>query len=641
MSRLEITLKSDLCAACGDGFSTVIDTDVSYDKYGFPVIGGRRIKGCLREAAQLIGSSYENEIFGISGNAESGSLKISDAVIPDYNKLKKEAYCSSLSVEEIISIFTYTKASTAIENDTAKDNSLRFTRVVKHYSPFNDEELKFCADVEIAEEFAEEFADICKALRNIGYKRNRGFGAVECRFIYEKNSGKKASSCHINGEECSYAYTIRLKDNVMIPGKTSDETTDFISGTAVMGFAAGLYSKKYGNENFDDIFMKNNVRFSNLYISDESGNTFFPAPVILGKIKGEKGTFNIVKYTGDQIVKPIKSGYCNFSSGIVKPLTETVYHHSTHGKKPLYTQTSLCSDQYFSGTISGKKEYVEKIGEILENETIRFGRSKTAQYSNCELINSKYSEIKRESFELKKGDIFLALLTSDVLIPDGAGGYDISAQTLKNEIEASAGIKLPEFDKGTDRKFSALRYRVISGYNTMWNIQKPHIRTIAAGSALVFRAENDMSLPESIYTGAKLNEGFGQVIFCRADMFAEHIDSKCPENSTKSTDGFLGALIDKEKKSEEMRKKALDYVAHNKNEINSSQIGRYSLMVKNADSVEQLIEMKNNIKSKQSKECFEKIISGSKAEEYSDNMWKEYLSLILTLMKYENRSEKQ
>ena len=70
MSKLEITLKSDLCAACGDGFSSVIDTDVSYDKYGFPFIGGRRIKGCLREAAGLIGSPYINEIFGVSGSRD-------------------------------------------------------------------------------------------------------------------------------------------------------------------------------------------------------------------------------------------------------------------------------------------------------------------------------------------------------------------------------------------------------------------------------------------------------------------------------------------------------------------------------------------------------------------------------------------
>ena len=69
LSRLKITLKSDLCSASGDGFSSLIDTDVSYDKFGFPYIGGRRLKGCLREAAELIGSPYIDEIFGVIGKA--------------------------------------------------------------------------------------------------------------------------------------------------------------------------------------------------------------------------------------------------------------------------------------------------------------------------------------------------------------------------------------------------------------------------------------------------------------------------------------------------------------------------------------------------------------------------------------------
>ena len=356
MSKLEITLKSDLCAACGDGFSSVIDTDVSYDKYGFPFIGGRRIKGCLREAAGLIGSPYINEIFGVSGSNESGSLKISDAVMPGYDELKKEACNSSLSVKEIIAAFAYTKASTAVKGDTAKENSLRFTRVVKHFSPVDGEEMKFIADVDIAMEYVEEFSDICKALRNIGYKRNRGFGAIECSFTYENNSDAKTSVCDVQDEECSYTYTIKLKDNIMLPGKVSDETMDYIPGTSVMGFAAGKYVKKYGKENFDGIFLKNNLRFSNLYISDETGNQFFPAPVTLGRIKGENEIFNIIRYNGEKTVKPVKSGYCNFNSDFKNPLMETVYHHTTQGKKDLYTQKSLCSDQYFTGTICGKKE---------------------------------------------------------------------------------------------------------------------------------------------------------------------------------------------------------------------------------------------------------------------------------------------
>ncbi|MGN0690765.1 MAG: hypothetical protein ACI4K7_00260, partial [Oscillospiraceae bacterium] len=93
MYKLKITLRSDLCAAGGDGFSTIIDTDVCYDRYGFPFIGGRRLKGCLYDAAKLIGISDVsiNGIFGVSGASEGGSLRISDAVIKDRDALKNDA----------------------------------------------------------------------------------------------------------------------------------------------------------------------------------------------------------------------------------------------------------------------------------------------------------------------------------------------------------------------------------------------------------------------------------------------------------------------------------------------------------------------------------------------------------------------
>ncbi len=662
MSRIEITLKSDLCAASGDGFSSIIDTDVSYDKNGFPVIGGRRIKGCLRDVAKLIASDNLDGIFGISGDSKSGSLKISDALIENYDTLKKEVVNSDRTSAEIISLFTYTKASTAIENDTAKDNSLRFTRVVRHYSPFdNTKEMKFIAEVDIDKKYADEFADICKGLRNIGYKRNRGFGAVQCRFFYEENKSAVSTEFNMNSDECTYSYTIKLKENVMLPGNSADETADYISGTAVLGFVAGKYISKYGmNPEFDEIFPKNNVRFSNLYISDENGREYFPAPVILGKIKGEKGTFNIIKYDGEKIVKPVKSGYCDFNSSIIKPMTETVYHHSKGENATLYTQTSLCKDQYFSGTISGKTEYVKKIAEIIETSDIRFGRSKTAQYSNCKLVKSSCKLISDKKINVKKGDTFIALLLSDILIPDEYGGYDISADGLLNELKKVMGDNkfiLDRDEKSTDeepkRKYSALRYRIISGYNTKWNMQKPHIRTIASGSTLVFKAIENITLPKRVFLGAKQNEGFGQVMFCKADDFAEVSNETTSDNKPYDKSDILEKLLENSEKTEKMRNDALGYAGGYNEEINSSQIGRYMLIVKKAERLSDIKTLINSVfenkNAKTDKEkiqknksiyLLEKLIKDSNAEAYGD-MWKEYLLLILTLIKYTNRGEKE
>jgi hypothetical protein len=175
------------------------------------------------------------------------------------------------------------------------------------------------------------------------------------------------------------------------------------------------------------------------------------------------------------------------------------------------------------------------------------------------------------------------------------------------------------------------------GYNAKWNIQKSHVRTIAAGSTLVFKAEEDMQLQRRMYVGSKQNEGFGQVIFCPASEF-ETMSKKKVYNINETADtGILSEFILKNQKYEEMRKEAIDFVAELREKINPSQIGRYLMMVKQADELRQLNSMIDNIKSKQSNKFFADLIKHSNVNKYSNNLWKEYLTLILTLIKYSNR----
>lgn len=641
MSKIFITLRSDLCAAGGDGFSSVIDTDVSYDKYGFPVIGARRLKGCLRDAAKLIGMGSVDEIFGTAGSGKNGSLKISDAHIKGYEELKREAVSSGLNAEEVISLFSYTRAATQIENDTAMDNSLRFTRVVKHYSPLTNDETVFEAEADIDEKYKDDLSDICRALRNIGYKRNRGYGAVKCRFEFEKSLTRPNEKVSITGENASITYLIRLRDNVMLPSSASDETADFIPGTSVLGFFANEYLKTApADEKFEDIFLKNNVSFSNLCISDEDMKEYFPAPVILGKIKGEEGVFNIVTYSNEdgKIIKPVKSGYSCFDSVIKKPLTETVYHHTRGEEANLYTQTSLCSDQYFRGTITGRSEYIKPIYDILTHSTLRFGRSKTAQYSACELVRAEVSSSSESIKRIRAGERFIVLLLSDVLIPDGTGGYDISVQGLQNAV--GHGIEKLECDRGEKIKRSALRYRIIAGYNSKWNIQKPQIRTVAAGSTLVFRAVSDMKLPAVFTVGAKTGEGFGRIMICRPEDFAERSVKAQKQLNINAKEGELCRLISRNKAVEDMRSEAVKFVASFGKKMNPAQIGRYAMMAKQAEDLREFKAMTSKIKCNKSNAFINDVINKSKAEHYRDDLWREYMLTILTLMKYSNREEK-
>ncbi|MGN0599694.1 MAG: hypothetical protein ACI4JK_07340 [Oscillospiraceae bacterium] len=319
--------------------------------------------------------------------------------------------------------------------------------------------------------------------------------------------------------------------------------------------------------------------------------------------------------------------------------TETVYHHTRGEEANLYTQTSLCSGQYFRGTISGKSKYVKVIYDILTHSVLRFGRSKTAQYSSCELIKAEVSPISDSVKTIKAGEQFIVLLLSDVLIPDEMGGYDITVQGLCKTL--GNGIEKLECDRDEKVKHSALRYRIIAGYNSKWNIQKPQIRTIAAGSTLVFRAESDMKLPSEFTIGAKNNEGFGRVMICRPEDFAER--SIKPEKAVNSAanSGALCKLINDNKVIEEMRSCAVSFVASFCREMNSSQIGRYTMMVKQATDLSELRNiMVENIQSEKSKKFIKSIIDKSEVSHYRENYWREYLLLILTLIKYQNRGEK-
>jgi len=143
-AKLKIMLKSDLCAGSGYSYAGIIDSDICYNENGIPYIPARRLKGCLREAAKLIGED-ERALFGESGSNSMCGICIGNAYPEGYTEideeiegLKNSGYADILGTQKILEIFTYIKAQTAIDKETgsSKKNSLRYTRVVNKY-PFD------------------------------------------------------------------------------------------------------------------------------------------------------------------------------------------------------------------------------------------------------------------------------------------------------------------------------------------------------------------------------------------------------------------------------------------------------------------------------------------------------------------------
>jgi len=209
---IEITLDSHSVIGSGEGFGAVIDADIVFDDVGIPYIPAKRIKGCLREAAQdaraMLGASGLwaamdiDNTFGtnaaiierIEDKPETnvqGAARFSNLYLEDYRKnhqwltwLTAEHH-KVVSKETILNTFTSLRQHTEINTETgvADDHSLRTIRVLNRGRTLFGEATVDASDTRTVES---TLALACANLRRIGTKRNRGFGDVTCRLLDEQ-----------------------------------------------------------------------------------------------------------------------------------------------------------------------------------------------------------------------------------------------------------------------------------------------------------------------------------------------------------------------------------------------------------------------------------------------------------------------
>lgn len=526
--RITIALQSDLCVSSGKGWSTAIDNDVCFDKYGLPFIPARRVKGCLKAAAEFMEYPAERikKIFGTPGAGfESGSgtgagrFRISDARLDNYAAVCRDIAALHISPETVTDMFCDVRGSTQIENDTAKDSSLRFVRVVNRLSPFESEKdgekvhppLAFCCDVSFDANTPEEDVDIfencCKALRSMGYKRNRGLGAVRCTLDREHSAEVGAMDDFVapepydTGKNYLIEYSIRLDADVAVSRSDTGDSEDFIPGSAVLGAAAAKFAAlpEEKKPDFNKVFYSGKVKFGNLYIVDKYGEPTWPAPFYLAKYKDSDEIVNMLLESKKEQIKtpkPFKGGYISRYAK-AKVNLKVTYHHA-HNDRILYTQRCIESGQVFSGRIYVSGEYAELIVGLLRDGTLSLGRSRTAQYASCGIISLRCTVNEPSPVTVKKGTTYAAILRTDLILSAGAMS---SQQLLRSVIGEKAELKS-----------AYLLTRNTEGYNAKWNLKKPHRMGIKAGSALIFTAGSEFTLDSSVlFAGEKQNEGCGMV----------------------------------------------------------------------------------------------------------------------------------
>ncbi|MEG1584418.1 MAG: RAMP superfamily CRISPR-associated protein, partial [Anaerovorax sp.] len=519
MGYLKITLQSDLCCASGEAFGSSIDSDVCMDEYGIPYLPAKRLKGCLRQRAEeILPVEIINEIFGTAKNEGCG-VAIGNAYIEDYDVIVEAIKAEHVHKNMITQLFTSVRSQTKMEEGIADEGSLRSVRVMNEKSPITGESVVLIANVQLQKN-QEDLKNVCKALRHIGLNRNRGLGVIRCTYdetspdkplerkqeFIKRLQQKKIAGIH---------YSVFFETPITLIG-ADGENEEYIEARAVIGCLAKewLSKGKPVDDTFKRLFLSGDVIFSGLYPSYEN-RPCYPVPAFLQKAKETKLLFNsLIENHSPEKVTPKSIGGFAFQKEnrykIVKPKSDICYHNSITNKT-LYMQESLGARQIYSGEIRMPQDCADIIVALLCNANLRFGRSKTAQYASCKLcfLEEKKDDYEENKIKLKEGDFLYVVLNENLLIYNDNGVNTINLQEVKEQI--AKDLNMADAVDATYNDEDVCEYKMVGGYHTLWQLQKPMVKVIKGGSVYCFKIIKDREVPMHALVGENNKEGFGSI----------------------------------------------------------------------------------------------------------------------------------
>ena len=565
MEYIKITLESDLCVASGESGGNTVDSDICVDTYGLPYIPARRIKGCLRQAAEelqalgypdadsekireLFGDPFGNEgaIRVLDGNMEGADCLRERLRQIRVNKNENAAMKRAAHPVNVERLFSEVHGSTKMQDGVKVDNTLRFTRVLKQYDPLEAEpkKLVFTAPIFMDDEKRKGLLRAsCSAMRHIGLNRNRGLGDVRVEYVHSDEVMEKSEKpeeqmqklysevdqCN-DGQDITITYTVMLAEPVSIPGLGEYETS--IPGRSVIGCMSGEYLKTHEpDDRFTSLFLNGDVRWS--FLTPMIGERFSnPVPFMLMKLKNGGGRI-INCYTQEsrhwmgQKPKTMGGSYAARTENgyiVAEPILHMFFHHSIQ-KSQLYMQNALEDGMIYGGSVvihDGDKELAKEVSRLLLTARLGFGRSKGAQYAACKLRDIHINrQAASEDVSIEKGMPVLAVFESDAVINDN-GIYITKNREVRRYIAGmlssnTGSILWEESGNATEEKdplcpqgFSdTCQYKTTGGYQVMWQLQKPHIPAVGAGSVYCF-VSGGGKIPRYLSVGEYAQEGYGR-----------------------------------------------------------------------------------------------------------------------------------
>lgn len=518
-ARLRIELLSDCLPGSGMGNSALIDTDCVFDAYGFPVIPGKRLKGCLRETAQkllMMGyqEAYGRQVEALFGDAQSeGSLLIGNAEIEgvqalkqqiDHHRSGKAGEATFLLMPDAVrEYYTCLHTRTAIgENGVAKDHSLRTVRTVRRGNVFECD-LSFPAEDETL------VRTCAKALRHIGTNRSRGFGHVRMELIGEESTDERRDE-QLTGT--SIDVVLRLKTPVIVD-------TPYIPGVMARGAIAAQYMKRHsappsGDYSEDPLFCSlflEDCFFGPAVLTDREHRAYHPVSASVVRLKvPEKERCEYYDLavsdppgTQTKSVKPnvVWSLCSEEKKAYVKNVRHVKHmHHAMTGE--MFSYEALEAGQLFWMRISGKPEALRDMQALLGGiGELRIGKSRGAQYGCVAIEDIKPSQEEAQCAPSRR---FVMTLEAPAILTDDHGTPRADCSVLLRALEEKLGCGV--------RLIRAFAVNgSVEGYNAPWRLSKPSVPALDVSTTVVFETADEMALPREMRLGERNQEGYGLV----------------------------------------------------------------------------------------------------------------------------------
>ena len=611
--KIRVELISDLCPASGNSFAGHIDTDICFDSQGLPYIPGKRLKGCLRECGLDILSVDDtdlgkfNKLFGETGSSVSEALNIDNGRLENYEDILSQI--GDAHSTELADVYTSIRTRTRMKGGKAAPGTLRAARVL-------NQEQVYEFPVTLAPD-TEGFLDLCvKSLRSMGLNRSRGLGEVTCRLLDGTAAKNTVFEIIDYGDQKALFYNIKLREPVVMAERSGKSLgcEDYIFGSTVLGIFAGRYvSKKnlrtenaHENSCFREIFLDGKVIFTAAMPSDsDNGKIYNPAPITLR-------TDKLVKRLADESLKiaanedgqpPIcktLGGYISIENGFVDrnlPEKVTFIHHARPEDKgkgradekdgAMYTYEALAEGQTFSGMIIGEEKHLKQLAVLFQDDnTLRIGRSRTAQYGKGIIRNSAPVKPTTDLI-LKNKDKFRLVAVTPILL-ENDNGVNTTALSVITSLLGD--------------EFKIIRYAcsetTVAGYNGKWLMPRQQERALKEGSVIVFEYTGKGTTLKSGFIGKRTGEGFGQIIYESAPQTVAFPPSSQAGASRPNLASSTLPKVDELRRTRKAISEGVNYGETKPSPPNNTNLQRMIISLKSADNfcdfVEKLLDIKQS-----------------------------------------------